>query len=127
MVAGILLDAADHVHPQTPSKLAGTPKREWIWQDAYHSTHLTHNLRQVITRRYPLSPSTVQKAVHKAAKLCRFEKRITRHTLRHSFATHLLESDYQRSDPADDTQHLCPGQVSAPSKTCSATKMSKRR
>ena len=45
-------------------------------------------------RRHHLDESGLQKAVRKAARLARIEKRITCHTFRHSFATHLLESHY---------------------------------
>jgi len=91
MVAGILLTAAIHVHQQTPSQLDGTPKREWIWQHAFPSTHLSLDPRQAVTRHH-LSPSTVQKAVRCASRLAEIEKRVTCHTLRHSVAIHLLES-----------------------------------
>ena len=42
-------------------------------------------------RRHHLHESVLPKAVHAAAKSAAFGKRVTCHTLRHSFATHLLE------------------------------------
>lgn len=68
--------------------------REWIWQYVFPSPRLSIDPRTGITRRHHLSASAVQKAVRRAAKLARFEKRATCHTLRHSFATHLLEAGY---------------------------------
>ena len=39
----------------------------------------------------PLSPRQLNRAIHAAAQAAQIEKRVTMHTLRHCFATHLLE------------------------------------
>lgn len=44
--------------------------------------------------RCHLHESGLQKALKQAVKLTRIEKRISCHTLRHSFATHLLQNGY---------------------------------
>jgi site-specific recombinase XerD len=47
-----------------------------------------------VVRRHHVSESSVQKAVKKAARLAGINRRVTCHTFRHSFATHLLENGY---------------------------------
>jgi site-specific recombinase XerD len=45
-------------------------------------------------RRYHLHESLVQKAIKKAVGESRITKRATAHTFRHSFASHLLQANY---------------------------------
>ncbi len=68
--------------------------REWIWQYVFPATKLSKDPRSDAIRRHHLHESSLQKAVRKAAKRAGIPKRVTPHTFRHSFATHLLEDNY---------------------------------
>ena len=66
--------------------------REIGWQFVFPSSRLSTDPRTGRVHRHHRSPSSVQKAVRSAAQRAGIERRATCHTLRHSFATHLLES-----------------------------------
>ncbi|MBW2173836.1 MAG: tyrosine-type recombinase/integrase, partial [Deltaproteobacteria bacterium] len=68
--------------------------QEWIWQYVFPASKLSTDPRTGIVRRHHISESGLQKAVKRAAVQARIDKRVTCHTFRHSFATHLLESGY---------------------------------
>ncbi|MEZ4527174.1 MAG: integron integrase [Desulfobacterales bacterium] len=65
--------------------------KEWQWQYVFPAANLSADPRSGITGRHHIDPSLVNKAIKSAAKKAGTEKRITAHTFRHSFATHLLQ------------------------------------
>ena len=69
--------------------------REWCWQYVFPAKSLSIDPRTGRQRRHHLSESSLQKAVHAAARLAGITgKPVGCHTFRHSFATHLLENGY---------------------------------
>jgi integron integrase len=67
---------------------------EWGWQYVFPANSLSQDPRSGATGRHHLHESSLQKAIKEAAQLAGIAKPVGPHTLRHCFATHLLESHY---------------------------------
>ncbi|HEX9373011.1 MAG TPA: integron integrase [Roseiflexaceae bacterium] len=80
--------------PYAFERKAASAGREWIWQYVFPAEQRSTDPRSGAVRRHHLDESGLQKAVKRAAALAQIPKRVTCHTFRHSFATHLLEDGY---------------------------------
>jgi integron integrase len=73
-------------------KLGARASRDWGWQWIFPARGCTPDPRTGEIFRYHIHPSAPQRAIRAAARRARIGKRVTTHTFRHSFATHLLEA-----------------------------------
>ena len=81
-----MFGAIEREYPNAP--------KEFIWQWLFPAKALTVVPETDERKRYHLHPTHVQKAIRNAVYKAQLTKRATAHTFRHSFASHLLQANY---------------------------------
>ncbi|MEA3354768.1 MAG: integron integrase [Campylobacterota bacterium] len=78
--------------PHAISKKYSTAHSDIKWQYLFPASKISYDKREDITRRHHINDININRAIKKSVDLCGIYKKVTAHTFRHSYATHLLQN-----------------------------------
>jgi len=78
--------------PHAISKKYSTASTDIKWQYLFPAAKVSFDKREDITRRHHINDININRAIKKSVNVCGIYKKVTAHTFRHSYATHLLQN-----------------------------------